>query len=371
LLDFPRGALVHFAVSNRTVMMTTRLQGPGHPLPALQPGDHGAAGNPPNAGGHRTAYLWEQVWERESWLEIIGRYLVTQARQQEADHRVIFPRYHQLDATRKLVAAVLAEGPGQKYLIQHSAGSGKTNSIAWTAHFLADLHDAGNKKLFDSVLVVSDRNVLDAQLQEAIFDFERTAGVVATIKGEQRQQERRAGRSAGRRQEDRRLHHPDLPVRPEGRAGAGGHRGQALRGDCRRGPQLQTGEAAAKLKQVLIADELGRPGRRWRGQHRRPAGRADGGACQAPSLEARASPTSPSPPRPRPRRWSCSAAPQPDQPAGPDNLPAPFHVYSMRQAIEEGFILDVLKNYTPTSWPSSWPTTARNGTRSRSSAARP
>ena len=98
--------------------------------------------------------------------------------------RVLVPRYHQLVATRALQAAVLADGPGGKYLIQHSAGSGKTNSIAWSAHFLADLHDAHDQKVFDSVLVVSDRTVIDTQLQEAIFGFERTIGVVAIITGE-------------------------------------------------------------------------------------------------------------------------------------------------------------------------------------------
>ena len=122
--------------------------------------------------------------------------------------------------------------------IQHSAGSGKTNSIAWTAHFLADLHDAQDKKLFDTVLVVSDRNVIDAQLQEAIFDFERHDRRGGDDQGRGRQQERRTGRGALGRQEDRRLHHPDLPLRPGGRAGAGGDAGQALRRDRRRGPQL-------------------------------------------------------------------------------------------------------------------------------------
>lgn len=151
LLDFPRGALVHFAVSNRTVMMTTRLQGPSTRFLPFNLGDHGGAGNPANPNGHRTAYLWEQVWQRDSWLEILGRYLVTQRDSKKNVSGFIFPRYHQLDATRKLVAAVLQEGAGHKYLIQHSAGSGKTNSIAWTAHFLADLHDADNHKLFDSV----------------------------------------------------------------------------------------------------------------------------------------------------------------------------------------------------------------------------
>lgn len=134
-------------------------------------------------GGHRTAYIWEQVWEREGWLEILGRYLIAQRNKKKEIEKLIFPRYHQLDATRRLQAAVLADGPGTKYLVQHSAGSGKTNSIAWTAHFLAELHDAGNRKVFDSVLVVSDRTVIDSQLQEALFDFQRKTGVVATIKG--------------------------------------------------------------------------------------------------------------------------------------------------------------------------------------------
>ncbi|HMV13429.1 MAG TPA: type I restriction endonuclease, partial [Nitrosomonas sp.] len=185
LLSFPNGALVHFAVSNLEVHMATKLAGPATKLLPFNQGDNGAAGNPVNEkGGHRTAYLWEDVWARESWLEILGRYLVAQKDSKKQISTIIFPRFHQLDATRKLAAAVLKEGPGGKYLIQHSAGSGKTNSIAWSAHFLADLHDAQHEKLFDSVLVVSDRNVIDSQLQEAIFDFERTAGVVATITGE-------------------------------------------------------------------------------------------------------------------------------------------------------------------------------------------
>ena len=113
LLDFPRGALVHFALSNRTVMMTTKLQGPATQFLPFNRGDRGAAGNPPNAQGHRTHYLWEQVWAVDSWLEIIGRYLVTRRDSKKKITGVIFPRYHQLDATRKLLDAVLAEGPGR------------------------------------------------------------------------------------------------------------------------------------------------------------------------------------------------------------------------------------------------------------------
>jgi len=184
LLSFPHGALVHFAVSNREVAMVTRLDGPATVFLPFNLGNDGAAGNPVNAaGGHRTAYLWEQVWARESWLEILGRYLIAQRNQKKQIERIIFPRFHQLDVTREIQTAVLHDGPGGKYLVQHSAGSGKTNSIAWTAHFLAELHDAQHKKVFDTVLVVSDRTVIDSQLQEALFDFQRTTGVVATIKG--------------------------------------------------------------------------------------------------------------------------------------------------------------------------------------------
>ena len=182
LLSFPNGALVHFAVSNSAVMMTTRLTGETTRFLPFNRGDNGAAGNPINPKGHRTAYLWEEVWARESWLEILGRYLVLDRDSKKQITGLTFPRYHQLDATRKLQAAVLTEGAGGKYLIQHSAGSGKTKSIAWSAHFLADLHKDKNEKVFDTVVVVSDRNVLDGQLQDAIFDFERTTGVVATIK---------------------------------------------------------------------------------------------------------------------------------------------------------------------------------------------
>ena len=174
LLAFPQGALVHFALSNSAVRMTTKLDGFDTVFLPFDMGDAGAAGNPPNPAGYATDYLWKTVWARDSWLEILGRYIVPRKNDARQLVNTVFPRYHQLDATRAIVAAVRRDGPGDKYLIQHSAGSGKTNSIAWTAHFLADLHDADNRKVFDTVVVVSDRTVLDDQLQEAIMGFERT-----------------------------------------------------------------------------------------------------------------------------------------------------------------------------------------------------
>lgn len=152
---------------------------------AVQPRRRWRQGQPAQSTGHRTAYLWEQVWARESWLEILGRYLVAQRDEKRQITSVVFPRYHQLDVTRRLQAAVLRDGAGAiKYLVQHSAGSGKTNSIAWTAHFLAELHDTESRKLFHTVVAASIPYVIDGQLQEAIFGFERKTGVVATIKGD-------------------------------------------------------------------------------------------------------------------------------------------------------------------------------------------
>ena len=346
LLDFPRGALVHFAVTNRTVMMTTKLQGPATYFLPFNMGDHGAAGNPPNGKGHRTYYLWEQVWQRDSWLEILARYLVTKKDDKKRITGVLFPRYHQLDATRKLVQAVLAEGAGQKYLIQHSAGSGKTNSIAWTAHFLADLHDAANNKLFSTVLVVSDRTVLDTQLQEAIFDFERTAGVVATIKGESQS---KSGELAEALSGGKKIVVCTIQTFPfalkavQDLAATQGKRFAVIADEAH---SSQTGEAAGKLKQVLSAQDI--------------EDLADGGEVSAEDIlaaqmAARASEAGSGSAityvaftaTPKAKTLELfGRRPNREQPAGPDNLPAPFHIYSMRQAIEEGFILDVLKNYT-------------------------
>jgi len=343
ILDFPRGALVHFAVSNSEVMMTTRLQGVATRFLPFNQGDDGAAGNPPNEQGHRTAYLWEQVWERESWLEIIGRYMVTKRDSKKQIAGMVFPRYHQLDATRKLLATVLTEGAGNKYLIQHSAGSGKTNSIAWTAHFLADLHDVNRKKMFDSVLVVSDRTVLDDQLQEAIFDFERTAGVVATIKGESAS---KSGELAKALSGGKKIVVCTIQTFPfalkavQELAATQGKRFAVIADEAH---SSQTGEAASKLKAVLTAEEF---------KDLEDGGEVSTEDILAAQMTARANDVGITyvafTATPKAKTLELfGRRPNPDLPASKDNLPAAFHVYSMRQAIEEGFILDVLKNYTP------------------------
>lgn len=343
LLSFPGGALVHFAVSNSEVHMTTKLAGPATRFLPFNRGAQGGAGNPLNERGHRTSYLWEEVWERESWLEIIGRYLVAQRDTKRAISGIIFPRYHQLDATRKLRAAVRAEGSGGKYLIQHSAGSGKTNSIAWAAHFLADLHTDADEKLFSTVIVVSDRNVIDAQLQDALFGFERTMGVVATIRSEGGAKSGQLAEALAQGKKIIVCTIQTFPFALEAVRDLAATQGKRFAVIADEAHSSQTGEAAKKLKQLLSPEEI--------------AELQDGGEASAEDIltaqmAARAGDSGVTyvafTATPKGKTLELfGRKPEPDQPAGPGNLPSAFHVYSMRQAIEEGFILDVLKNYTP------------------------
>ncbi|HPB55687.1 MAG TPA: type I restriction endonuclease, partial [Candidatus Aminicenantes bacterium] len=187
LFQFKKRALVHFAVDPDQVYMATRLAGSDTVFLPFNRGRQGGAGNPENPGGYRTAYLWEEVWERESFLDILGRFLHVATEERQVSGKldtkeiVIFPRYHQLDVVRKLEAAARNEGPGHNYLVQHSAGSGKSNSIAWLAYRLSTLHGKNDEQIFDSVVVITDRLILDRQLQDTIFQFEHKLGVVALI----------------------------------------------------------------------------------------------------------------------------------------------------------------------------------------------
>ena len=336
LLTFSSGALVHFAVSNSEVMMTTKLDGPTTRFLPFNKGREGGAGNPPVPFGHATAYLWEEVWTRDSWLEILGRYLVTEKDDKGRIKAVLFPRYHQLDVTRKLQAKVLEEGVGAKYLVQHSAGSGKTNSIAWSAHFLSELHDEADEKLFATVIVVSDRRVIDGQLQDALFQFERTTGVVETIKNEGAS---KSGQLADALANGKKIIVCTIQTFPFALqavrqvAAAQGKRFAVIADEAH---SSQTGEAASKLKQVLSVEEL--------------AELEDGGEISAEDvlaaqMKARAAPDGITyvafTATPKAKTLELFGRP------GPGGAPTAFHVYSMRQAIEEGFILDVLRNYTP------------------------
>ncbi|TBY49361.1 type I restriction endonuclease subunit R [Rhizobium leguminosarum] len=343
LLSFPSGALVHFAVSNAEVMMATKLEGAQTRFLPFNKGNEGGKGNPPNRNGHPTAYLWEEIWRRDSWLEILGRYIVAAKDAKKKIAGLVFPRFHQLDATRKLQAAVLTEGAGSKYLIQHSAGSGKTNSIAWSAHFLSDLHDEQHKKIFDTVIVVSDRNVIDTQLQEAIFSFERTTGVVETITNEGGAKSTKLAEALAGGKKIVVCTIQTFPFALEAVRELAATEGKKFAVIADEAHSSQTGEAASKLKQVLSAEELAELG---------DGGEVSSEDILAAQMAARASESGITyvafTATPKGKTLELfGRCPNPSEPASETNKPQPFHVYSMRQAIEEGFILDVLKNYTP------------------------
>lgn len=191
LLGFGTRALVHFAVDDDQVHMTTKLAGEKTYFLPFNRGhdDTGAAGNPANPDGPATSYLWEEVLQRDNFLSVLGSqmFLKTDVDENPVTGKIarstalMFPRYHQWRAVKKLVETIGDEGPGRRYLIEHSAGSGKTNTIAWTAHRLARLHGRSNEKVFDKVIIVSDRRVLDAQLQQAVEQVDDTGGSVAVI----------------------------------------------------------------------------------------------------------------------------------------------------------------------------------------------
>jgi type I restriction enzyme R subunit len=196
IFEFKRRTLVHFAVDTESIFMTTRLAGNATDFLPFDRGHNGGAGNPPDEAGrtYRTAYLWEEVLRRDSLLDLLARFIHLQIEGKRTEEgrkikkeTMIFPRYHQLQAVRALVDFAQREGVGNNYLIEHSAGSGKSNTIGWLAHRLASLHDAHNQRIFDSVIVVTDRVVLDLQLQDTIYQFEHKRGVVQKIEESSRQ----------------------------------------------------------------------------------------------------------------------------------------------------------------------------------------
>lgn len=343
LLAFGRRALVHFAVSNDEIQMTTHLKGKHTSFLPFNLGDDGHKGNPVNPHGSRTSYLWEQVLQRDTWMGILGKFLHLQVSdttnpvtgERDVRKSLLFPRYHQLDVVTKLVDTARLEGPGHKYLVQHSAGSGKTNSIAWTAHQLSALHNAKDAKVFDSVIVVTDRTVLDTQLQDAIYQIEHKSGVVVPIRGN-------AGSKSAELTTALVARTPIIIVTIQtfpfalkaiAESKALGGRSFAIIAD--EAHSSQAGATANKLKQVLSAEELADVD---------DGGEIDVEAFLAAEMAERADARNIS-------YFAFTATPKEKTlelfgRKGPDGLPYPFHLYSMQQAIEERFILDVLQNYT-------------------------
>lgn len=361
LLQFKTRALVHFAISSDLVFMTTKLAGDDTqflPFNMGQPDGidmlSAGAGNPPApyGKGYPTYYLWDYVWRPDVWLEILGEFMHLETKEVDGPggkkvtkESIIFPRFHQLVVVQELIRMAALEGPGKDYLVQHSAGSGKSNSIAWTAHRLSNLHDAKDNKVFDTVVVVTDRRVLDKQLQDTISQFEHKAGVVQVISENSAQLAKALNEGA-----------PIVVTTLQkfgfilDQVGALGQRKFALIVD--EAHSSQTGSAARKLREALTK---GKP-------KQTAVVEIDGVEVQvdadveidpedltsedmvALAIQARKRPENVS-------YFAFTATPKAKTlelfgRKGPEGTPVPFHVYSMRQAIEEGFILDVLKHYT-------------------------
>ena len=336
LFAFKKRALVHFAVDTDECYMTTRLEGAATSFLPFNQGNHRGAGNPENPDGYRTHYLWEQVWKRDSWLDLLGRFLHVVAPPNDKPGKpevLIFPRYHQVDAVRKLVADARTARTGKNYLVWHSAGSDKSNSIAWLAHRLSSLHDAQDQKVFDSVIVITDRLVLDKQLQDTIYQFEHKTGVVVKIDDDSKQLADALRNGVPiiitilQKFPFVTKHAGDLPERRYAVIVDEAH-------------SSQSGESAAKMKAVLAGDRIRAIARKRAEEEQLPDYeeeiiRVVEGRKQQPNLSFFAFTATP-------KYKTIEVFGQRDA-AG---QPQPFHEYSMRQAIEEGFILDVLKNYT-------------------------
>ncbi|MCX8514662.1 MAG: DEAD/DEAH box helicase family protein [Burkholderiales bacterium] len=323
LLTFKR-CVVHFAVSTDEVYMTTQLNGEKTVFLPFNLGVDGGAGNPDNPVGYKTAYLWQQILVKDKWLEILNRYVY------EVDKKVIFPRFHQLDVVNKLCEDIKLNNVGKRYLIQHSAGSGKTNSITWLATRLRELHDYDDNRMFECVFVVTDRKVLDGQLQKNLNQFVKTSGVVRWIADDN-------GSKSGQLLEILQNREQSIVVVTIQSFAFLLNKIQDTDFSSRNfaiiideAHSSTSGGAAASLKKTvsmhedpeeyslddLVAQEMEK--------HKFPKNASFFAFTATPkekTLELFGS-------------------------RNIDGLPIPFHVYSMRQAIQEGFILDVLNNYT-------------------------
>ncbi len=336
LFAFKKRALVHFAVDDEEVFMTTKLDGSKTFWLPFNKGHNRGKGNPPNKKGYKTDYLWEKILAKDSWLDIVHRFVHLQTEEIEIEgktfkkQKMIFPRYHQLDVVRDITKDVKVNGAGKNYLVQHSAGSGKSNSIAWLSYRLSSLHNAQDERVFDSVIVVTDRRVLDQQLQNTIYQFEHKTGVVQKIDKDSSQLA--LALNSG-------LHIiittlQKFPFVIEKVEEFSGRKFAVVIDEAH---SSQGGEAHKKMKEVLGATETEEEDNDYSAE--------DFISEQVEkSASARGKQNNIS-------FFAFTATPKYKTLAifgqtGSDGKPEPYHLYSMRQAIEEGFILDVLQNYT-------------------------
>ncbi|WDJ58045.1 type I restriction endonuclease subunit R [Xanthomonas campestris pv. campestris] len=357
LFAFTQRALVHFAVDPDEAWMTTRLKGRETVFLPFNRGHAHGAGNPPVPGNWKTHYLWDEVLNADSLLDILQRFMHLEIKERQIatdkgvrtvrKETMIFPRYHQLDAVRRLVGHARAHGSGHNYLVQHSAGSGKSNSIAWLAHRLASLHDAHEEKVFHSVVVVTDRRVLDQQLQNTIYQFEHKTGVVEKIDEDTRQLARALSggtpiiistiqkfpfiaRALARLEADGEDVKLDTAgkrfavIVDEAHSSQSGETAMTLRGMLNRDGIEAAVAAQLSDEEDDELDEATRAAILREAQKR----------ARQPNLSFFAFTATP--------KFKTKVLFDTPGPSGE----SPFHEYSMRQAIEEGFIMDVLANYT-------------------------
>lgn len=357
IFKFKERALVHFAVDPDEVWMTTQLKGSDTFFLPFNKGHNFGAGNPPVEGNWKTHYLWDEVLERDSLLDILQRFMHLEVNERRVEtsngfrvvrkETMIFPRYHQLDAVRKLVSHARANGSGRNYLVQHSAGSGKSNSIAWLSHRLASLHDANDEKVFHSVVVITDRTVLDQQLQDTIYQFEHKTGVVEKIDENTQQLAKSLANGTpiiiSTIQKFPFIAQAIRTLEAKGEGVTIETRDRRFAVIVDEAHSSQSGETIAALKGILnkdgIADAIA-------GQlDDEEDGELDDAAkdrikqemmqrARQPNLSFFAFTATP--------KFKTKAVFDEPGPSGA----SPFHEYSMRQAIDEGFILDVLQNYT-------------------------
>lgn len=367
---FRARSFVHFAVDQDLVWMTTRLAGKNTRwLPFNQgsggAGQQGGKGNPPNPHGYKTAYMWEEVWERDGWLGILGSFLsedtggkaVTKIRSHE--RKWLFPRFHQWDAVRKMAAHAKAYGPGHNYLPQHSTGSGKSNTIAWLANALSTLHtppDAAalgpgalaaglgtDQPVFNKVVIVTDRVVLDRQLQNTVSGFDHVPGSIQKI-DQNSTQLREALESTKARIIVTTLQ--KFPVVAEQATKLAGVRFAVIADEAH---SSQTGEAAKDLKAVLAGLKGDAALQAAENADAAQEQADDPQDVLAATAKARGKQTNLSffafTATPKQKTLEMFGERIPDATASEGYRLVPFHLYSMRQAVEEGFVLDVLANY--------------------------
>jgi type I restriction enzyme R subunit len=334
--------LAHFAVDPDLVYVTTHLAGERTRFLPFNKGKFGGAGNPPvppTQKGYATAYLWEETWARDSVFDLVRQFIHEVEEEDEKGKKtgrrfLIFPRYQQLDCVRRLIADARERGPGQRYLIQHSAGSGKSFTIAWLAHQLSTLHDASDRRVFDSIVVVTDRRILDRQLQTTMRQFEQTLGVVENIDTTSRQLKEAL-------ESGKTIIVTTLQKFPVIAGQIGELPGRRFAVIVDEAHSSQSGESTKSLKASLAAKDL-EDAEREDAEGEESKDEVDNLALAEAVKRGYV---------PNLSLFAFTATPKPKTlelfgTRRADGRFAPFHLYSMRQAIEEGFILDVLQNYT-------------------------